>query len=93
MSEINDITPEQAVKLFETGRGVILDEILRKVPDFDIHHADEEHFRALVLLGVKVAKLTAPVRVESVLEIIDQFASLIVEVARNQKGESHAHFH
>jgi len=53
MSEINDITPEQAVKLFETGRGVILDEILRKVPDFDIHHANEEHFRALVLLGVK----------------------------------------
>jgi hypothetical protein len=95
MSETNDITPEQAIELFEIARGVVLDALVCKVPDFDIH-ADRERYWQLVDCAVEIAKLTAPVRLESVLSIIDEFAALALKIALIQqegKGESYARFH
>ncbi len=94
MNEPDTKVVEQA---YEIARDFILDAILRKFPAFNIHALeaqDPELFWQLVDCGVRVAKLTNPVRLESVLSIIDEFAALSLKIALQQEGESkHACLH
>jgi len=87
------ITPKEAEPAFEAARACVLDEILRRFPAFNIHALkahDPDLYWQLVDCGVRVEKLTNPVRLESVLSIVDEFAAAAFNIALTQEGESHA---
>jgi hypothetical protein len=82
------VAPASAMLMFEAGRDVALDGILRRDSAFDLgalQAADPEMYWQLIDLCVQVEKLTQPVRREFVLGILEDIVTALYNAAENQR--------
>ena len=84
----NLITPAAAQQAFALTQDLVIVALVRMFPEFDIHALDREAFWSIADCGVQIAKLKAPVRIDDVLRITDEFVEKIFNAVCNQKEKS-----